>query len=156
MFDSLSPNRSRPMVLLKRVCQVFVATYLVIGAFATWRSYYQVHSLDLQTDNTVLRPGSMITTNLVSYARNRIDVRLELIQGNHLETLSAHQVLSNEWALLDPRIRRASQTVTLSQDLLNRFEAKPVLMRVTAFGRPQWGRTPPPVVRELTMEIQRN
>ena len=156
MFESLSPTRSRPMLLLKRVCQVFVATYLVIGAFATWRSYYQVHSLDLQTDSATLRPGSTITTNLISYARNRIDVRLELIQDNHLEMLSAQQVPGNEWALLDPRIRRASQTVTLSQDLLNRFEPKPVVMRVTAFGRPQWGRTPPPVVRELVLDLQPN
>ncbi|HET7287595.1 MAG TPA: hypothetical protein VFI71_08995 [Pyrinomonadaceae bacterium] len=131
-------------------------TYLVIGAFATWRSYYQVHSLDLQVDNTVLRPGSTITANLISYARNRIDVRFDLVQDNLIQTLGSQQVRGNEWALLDPRIRTAAPVVVLSRDVLDQFEARPVVVRITAIGRPQWGRTPPPVVREMVVNIQRN
>jgi hypothetical protein len=67
MFNSLSNSVPRPLLFLKRAGQVVVVTYLVIGAFATWRSYYQVHSLDLQVDNAVLHPGSTITANLISY-----------------------------------------------------------------------------------------
>lgn len=157
MFDTLSNNLPRPLLVLKRACQLVVAIYLVIGAFATWRSYYQVHSLELQTDSSVLQPGSTITANLVSYARNRIDVRFDLIQNGHVETLASRQVPGNEWALLDPRIRKASPVVVLSQEVLGQFEARPVVIRVTATGRPQWGRVPPPVVREVVvLNIQRN
>jgi hypothetical protein len=143
-------------MILKRVGQLLVGTYLVIGLIATWRSYYQVHSLDLQTDSSVLRPDSTITTRLVSYARNKIDVRLELIQDSHSETIASELVLSNEWALLDPRFRRSSQTVVLSQEMLDHFNAKPIRVRVTATGRPQWGRTPTPVVRELVLNKHQN
>ena len=156
MFDSLSNSLPRPLLFLKRAGQVLVVTYLVIGTFATWRSYYQVHSLDLQVDNAVLRPGATITANLISYARNRIDVRFDLIQDNHIQTLGSQQVRGNEWALLDPRIRTAAPVVVLSRDVLDQFEARPVVVRITATGRPQWGRTPPPVVREMLMNIQLN
>jgi hypothetical protein len=135
---------------------VLVVTYLIIGAIATWRSYYQVHSLEVQTDSAVLRPDSTITTKLVTYARNKIDVRVELIQDTHLETIASQLVLSNEWALLDPRMRDASQTVVVSRETLDHFDAKPIRVRVTAIGRPQWGRTPPPVIRELVMNVERN
>jgi hypothetical protein len=154
VFDSLSNNLPRPLLILKRAGQLLVGTYLVIGLFATWRSYYQVHSLDLQTDSAVLRPDSTISTRLVSYARNKIDVRLELIQDSHSEIIASELVLSNEWALLDPRIRSSSQTIVLSQEILDHFEARPIRVRVTATGRPQWGRTPPPVVRELVINKQ--
>ena len=156
MFSSPPNSLPRPLLFLKRAGQVLVVTYLIIGAFATWRSYYQVHSLNLQVDNSVLRPGSMITANLVSYARNRIDVRFDLVQDKHIQTLGSQQVPGNEWALLDPRIRTAAPVVVLSRDVLDQFEARPVVVRITATGRPQWGRTPPPVVREMVMNIQRN
>jgi len=156
MFDSLSNPLPRPLLFLKRAGQVFVVTYLIIGALATWRSYYQVHSLDLRVDDTILRPGSTITADLISYARNRIDVRFDLVQGNLVQTLGSQQVRGNEWALLDPRIRTAAPVVVLSRDVLDQFEARPVVVRITATGRPQWGRTPPPVVREMVMNIQRN
>ena len=156
MFDTLSNSLPRPLLFLKRAGQVLVVTYLVIGAFATWRSYYQVHSLDLKVDNAVLRPGSTITANLISYARNRIDVRFDLVQDNLIQTLGSQQVRGNEWALLDPRIRTAAPVVVLSRDVLDQFDARPVVVRITATGRPQWGRTPPPVVREMVVNIQRN
>jgi hypothetical protein len=156
MFNSLSNSVPRPLLFLKRAGQVVVVTYLVIGAFATWRSYYQVHSLDLQVDNAVLHPGSTITANLISYGRNRIDVRFDLIQDSHIQTLGSQQVRGNEWALLDPRIRTAAPVVVLSRDVLDQFEPRALVVRITATGRPQWGRTPPPVVREMVMNVQRN
>jgi hypothetical protein len=112
--------------------------------------------LDLQVDNAVLHPGSTITANLISYGRNRIDVRFDLIQDSHIQTLGSQQVRGNEWALLDPRIRTAAPVVVLSRDVLDQFEPRALVVRITATGRPQWGRTPPPVVREMVMNVQRN
>ena len=66
----------------------------------------------------------------------------------------ALQYLSdNDWAFLDPRPRQAAQTSVLTFDVLSRFEKGKALLRATALGRPQLGRTPPPVVREVEVEI---
>lgn len=156
MFDSIAIKSARPLVFLKRVCFVLLSVYMVIGLIAAYRAYYQVRSLELQSGNSILRPGSSIQTTLVSYARTTVDVRLELIQGAHTETLATMRVPGNEWAFLDPRSRRASQTAMLTADVLNRFEAGTAQLRATAIGRHQWMRLPPPVVRELAVEIQRN
>jgi hypothetical protein len=154
VFDTLSNSLPRHLLILKRAGQVLVVTYLIIGAMATWRSYYQVHSFELQSDAATLRPGSTITAKLVSYGRNKIDVRIDLIQDQHSETILAELVPGNEWALLDPRITRTAPAVVLSKETLDHFEAKPVIIRATAFGRSQWGRTPPPVVREVVVNIE--
>ena len=55
---------------------------------------------------------------------------------------------------LDPRSRHASQINLLTADLLSRFEAGKAKVRATAVGRPQLSRTPPPVVREVEVDIQ--
>lgn len=111
-------------------------------------------SLQLQSTDSILRSGSTVETAVVSYARVPIEVRLELVQGNHSETLAVYQVPKNSWAFLDPRTQQASQNANLSDDVLSRFEAGKVLLRATATGRLQLTRLPPPLVRELVVEIR--
>ena len=100
-----------------------------------------------------LRDGSVVETTLVSYARTTIDVRLELIQGSHAETIATKRVRGNEWALFDPRSRQASESTVLTAELLDRFNKGPAQLRATAVGREQWTRLPPPVVREIIVAI---
>lgn len=90
-----------------------------------------------------------------SSGRTTIDVRVELIQAGHSETLAVQQVRGNDWASFDPRPRRASQSVVLTPDQLARFLPAPAAVRATATGRRQWLRLPPPTVREAAVEIQR-
>ena len=153
MFESLTIREARSMVLLKRAFQLVVAVYLVIGLMAFYRMWFQVRSLELHSTDSILRPGSTIETNLGSYARTPIEVRLELVQGAHAETFALQHLPDNDWAFLDPRPRQASQTNVLTADVLNRFKAGKALVRATAVGRPQLSRTPPPVVREVEVEI---
>ncbi len=154
MFDSLSFQDARPIAYLKKAILVFLAVFLIIGMVSTHRAYVQVRSLKLHTD-PILHSGSDIQTTVVSSGRTPVDVQVELIQGTHSEMVGVQHVPKNNLAFFDPRTREASQTVVLSPELLARYQSGTAQVRATAIGRMQWTRTPPPVVRELSIEIQR-
>jgi hypothetical protein len=156
MFESLSIHEARSIILLKRVFLLVFAAFLVIGMIAAYRAWFQVKSLEVRSTDLIVRPGSDVQTTVTSYARTPVDVRLELIQGAHAETLAIQHVPDNDWAFFDPRTRQASQSVVLTRSVLDRFETGRAYLRATAIGRPQWMRLPPPVVREVVVEIQRN
>lgn len=148
-------RETRWLVLLKRAGLVAVSVYLAIGMIALFRAVTQIHSLDLQSDG-IVRSGSAITSTVVSYARVPIDVRIELVQDAHTEIVAVQRVQKNAWALLDPRTREATQTAVLTDDLLGRFAGGKAIVRATASGRQQFGRVPPPMVREVTVNIRRD
>lgn len=106
MFESLARKDSRSRALLKATLVVLLVVYLSIGMMAAYRAWFQVKSLDLKTNDSVLRHGSVVETILVSYARTTIDVRVELIQGSHAETIATKRLRGNEWAFFDPRSRQ--------------------------------------------------
>lgn len=153
MFQ-IEVRETRWLVFLKRACVIVIAVYLVIGMIALYRAVTQIHSLELQSDG-VLRKGSAVKATVVSYARVPIDLRIELIQDDHAELVAVQQVQKNEWSLLDPRTREATQTAVLTDDLLGRFESGKAIVRATAIGRLQFDRRPPPMVREVFVDIQR-
>jgi hypothetical protein len=154
MFERLSTEDSKPIALLKKAMLVFLALFLLDGIISSYRAYFQVRSLELDSPGLVLHSGSTICTAVVSSGRTYVDVKLELIQGAHTETLATQRVPSNEYAFFDPRAQHATQTVTLTPELLTRLQSGPAQLRATAFGHSQWMRTPPPVVRELAVSIQ--
>jgi hypothetical protein len=98
VFDGLSIQDARPIAYLKRAIIIALTVFLAVGAVASHRAYYQVRSLELYSTERVLHSGSAIRTDVVSYARTPVDVRIELIQGAHSETLAAQLVRDNEWA----------------------------------------------------------
>lgn len=147
-------RETRWLVYLKRAGVVVVGVYLVIGMIALYRALTQIHSLELQSDG-IVRKGSAVKATVVSYARVPIDLRIELVQDAHSEVVAVQLVQKNEWSLLDPRTREASQTAVLTDDVLERFEGGKAIVRATAFGRLQFGHLPPPMVREVTVDIQR-
>ena len=168
MFQPLPNRRPFVLVLLKRLCLAVLGAYLVIGLMSAYRAWYQVKSLDLKLtgSGSVFRPidrraepiagimnGSVFEADLVSYARTHIDVRLELVQGQRAETLAFGTLPGNEWAFWDPRLRQRSFKVTLTDDVLSHFQPGRATLRATATGRHQWMRLPPPVVREMTVEL---
>ena len=155
MFDSLPSSEPRPLALLKRATLVFLALCFVTAVASGHRAYFQVRDLVLRLDGHALRAGSVVETEVVSSGRTLVDVRVELVQGSHVETLALQRLPDNEWAAIDPRTRRASQRVVLTADLLARFGAGAAVVRATATGRPQWMRLPPPTVRESAVELER-
>ena len=153
MFETRAIPEARGIVLLKRVFTIVVSVYLVIGMISAYRAFYQVRSVEIQSAD-VLQNGSAISTNVVSYARGPVDVRIELVQDGHAATVGVFRVRGNQWALFDPRTQHGSQTVMLTDDVLRQFANGKAIVRATAIGRPQWGRLPPPLVRERVVNIQ--
>lgn len=168
MFQPLPSQRSFAFVLLRRLCFVVLSAYLVIGLISAYRAWYQVKSLELRlegsgslfdpNDNRAeivggVANGSVFEADLVSYARTHIDVRLELVQGTNSETLAFGTLPGNEWGFWDPRTRQRSFKTVLTDEVLNHFQPGRAKLRATATGRHQWMRLPPPVVREITVEL---
>ena len=156
MFDSLPSKESRPLALLKRATLALLFVCFVTALASGHRAYFQVRDLSLRVDALTLRAGSVVETEVVISGRTHVDVRVELVQGSHAETLAAQVVPGNEWASFDPRTRRASQRVVVTPEQLSRFKEGAALLRATATGRPQWTRLPPPAVRESAVEIRRD
>lgn len=154
MFETNLIRDTRAIAWLKRAFAIVVSVYLVIGMMALYRALVQVRSLEVQSPD-VLQVGSPVTATLVSYARVPLEVRLELVQSGHAETVAVNLVPDNEWALLDPRTRESSQTAVLTADVLKRFAEGKAIVRATAIRREQLTRLPPPVVSEREVEIQR-
>jgi hypothetical protein len=155
MFESLDLKESRPLALLRRAALAFLALCSVTALASGYRAYFQVRGLELRVDAPVLRAGAAVEMEMVSSGRTHVDVRVELIQGTHAETLTAQTVPGNEWGSIDPRTRHGIQKVTLTPEVLSRFREGAAVLRATATGRPQWMRLPPPTVRETAVEIRR-
>ena len=153
MFEGLRIREGRSMLWVMRVLKVIVVAYLTIGLTAGYRAWFQIKSVELRSADSVVRAGSTIQTTVVSYARVPIEVRLELVQGSHAETITIQSVPKNTWAFLDPRTREASQAAVLSADVLNRFAPGEAKVRATVSGRFQLGHLPAPVVREVAVKI---
>ena len=142
----------RWLTIVKRFLLLIVAFHLLVGIVSSYRAYYQIHSLDIVT-NPVLQPGSVVQTKVVTYGRSFADVKLELIQGGLAVTLHEQRVAANEFGFYDPRAQKAEFSVSLTPQTLEQFTSEPAFLRATAVGRHQWMRLPPPVVREVQVEI---
>ena len=155
MFDAVPNREATPLRVLRRATQVLIAGLLVIGMISAYRAWVQVRQLELKTSEPTLRMGSIVETEVVSSGRTTVDVYLDLIQGTHTERLSVLNVRGNEFGFFDPRSKQASQKVTISNEVLARFQPGEAQLRAIAIGRHQFFRLPPPVVRELRVEINR-
>jgi hypothetical protein len=152
----LHPRISRDppsLRVVKRVILVALAIHVAMALLSGWRAWFQIRRLDLAVRAGTLQAGDRVEARVVSWARTFVDVRLELVQGAHAETLGTHLVPRNRDPASDPRPRSATLAVTLTPELLGRFRPGPAVVRATAIGRSQWLRVPPPMVREAPVTI---
>jgi len=153
MFDELTVHDARPILWLKRLFVFVIVALLVIGAVSSHRAYFQVRSLELNAPHT-LAAGSVVNTSVVGSGRTQVDVEVDLIQGTHSERLQHLHLTGNNLAFFDPRTQHGSDSVTLTSEILSRFQPGPARLRAVATGREQWTRLPPPTVREVEVEIK--
>ena len=135
------------------VIALVLVMYVIPGLFSSYRAWVQIHSLQLIVPRKDLRVGDTIRVNTVSWARTWVDVDLVLIQGTRSDTLAWHEIPKNHNASIDPRWRRDSMSVVLTQSLLAGFAQGAATIRARAIGGPQWLRTPPPLVRESVVQL---
>ena len=148
-------EESRGSRIGKRLVLWFVLLQLPIGAMSSYRAWVQILDLTLRSESTVLRSGTTVRSEIVSWARTESDARIELVQGDRVEMLGEVYVARNHEPVFDPRPKRDSVVITLTPAVLARFDNGPARLRASALGRPQWLRTPPPTVRELAVVIDR-
>ena len=137
----------------RRILIFLTALFLLDGVASSYRAWVQVLSLSLQLADTVVAPGSGVQVNVKTSGRTFVQVRVELTQSGRTEVLALEEIPKNLDAGLDPRPQRRVMEVPLPPTLWDRFHSGPAVLRATATGRPQWLRTPPPTVRELTITL---
>ena len=153
MFDELTVHDARPILWLKRLFVFVIVALLLIGAVSSHRAYFQVRSLELNAPHT-LSAGSVVHTAVIGSGRTQVDVEVDLIQGTHSERLQHLHLTGNNLAFFDPRQQHGSDSVTLTAEMLSKFQPGAARLRAVATGREQWTRLPPPTVRELEVEIK--
>lgn len=153
MFDELAIPDARPILWMKRVFVAVVVALLAIGMVASHRAYFQVRSLELNAPQ-VLSAGAVVNASVVGSGRTQVDVNVDLIQGTHSEQLFHLHLSGNELAFFDPRQKYGSESVVLTSETLSKFQPGAARLRAVATGRPQWGRLPPPTVREVDAQVR--
>ena len=138
------------IALVRKALIILVVVHIPLALWSGYRAIVQVQRLALYDG------GSTVRVDVVSSGRGPVDVRLEMIQGIHVETLGVLRVPSSGNPAYDPRFQRGSMAVALTPAVLARFQPGAALLRATATGRPQWLRTPPPEVREVSVELPRD
>lgn len=141
------------MKWVRRLCIVLFAMYAVPGLFASYRAWVQVRSLELILPATTLRSGDTIRVHAVSWARTTVTVRLLLVQAGRVETLAVRRIPSNVNASIDARWRRDSIVVPLTAATLAGFTRGTAAVHASAVGQSQWLRTPPPLFRQTTVQL---
>lgn len=144
---------ARSLRVLFWIIVPFAAAHLILATISGYRAIVQVYHVELATDTPMLRAGTTVNVAVATSGRATVDAELELIQAAHAETLAVLLVRDHTNASYDPRTIHASQRVTLTSDRLARFHPGAARLRVTANGRSQWLRVPPPVIREQQVEI---
>ena len=153
MFDQLTIQDARPILWLKRSFMFVIVAFLMIGAVSAHRAYFQLRSLELNAPRELF-VGSVVNASAVGSGRNKIDVDVDLIQGAHSERLLHLHLSGNELAFFDPRPKYGSSSVVLTSEILSKFQPGAARLRAVGIGRPQWGRIPPPTMREMEVEIK--
>jgi hypothetical protein len=143
----------RSTVLIRRSILAILLVLMPLFAISSYRAYVQIKSFDLAVPDSLLRDGGRIDAHVVSWARTFVQLRIELIQGHRVDTLAIKEVPRNWDPVFDFRPRRDSLTVTLTPQMLERFQPGPALVRAAARGSMQWLREPPPQVRERAVLI---
>ena len=152
-FSERASAGSRLFRIAQRVILIVVLLFATIGAWSAYRAWVQVRALDLRVMTPDLRPGLPVVVQVVTSGRAAVDVRLELVQGTHVEMLATLRVAGSRDGFFDPRTRQGSMTPSFTPEFLAHFQPGPAVLRATAIGRPQWMRTPPPVVKEMAVIV---
>lgn len=141
--------------MLRKLVLVPIALLLASGVLASYRAYFPVRDVTLLLPESALRAGSPVRAVTRSSGRGPVEVRIELVQGARSELIAVQRLRGRRFAFWDPRAVETTLTSAVSRELIERFEPGPAVLRATATGSRAWLRQPPPVVRDVAVEIRR-
>jgi len=146
---------SRVQSALRRVGQAMLVVLVPLALWSGYRAWVQVWALDVSVQESTIRPGSVITVSALTSGRVYVDLRLELMQNGHAHLVATARVDTNRNPAMDPRPRHGGMTVVVTEEISKRWQPGSATLRVTATGRMQFLREPPPDVRELRVDLAR-
>jgi hypothetical protein len=144
---------SRLFRVFRRVAVIVVLLYAAVGAWSVYRAWVQVRTLALRVVSDDVRPGIPALVDVVTSGVTIVDVKLELVQGSHSETLATLRIVPARQAFFNPRIRQGTMMPSFTPEFLAHFQGGPAIVRATATGRRKWLVTPGPVVKEVPVVI---
>jgi hypothetical protein len=148
------PDREPPAMLwVRRVVIAAAVLTILLFSWSIYRRVWQVLRLDLRTSSTVIVPGTVVSTDVITTGEVPNPIRLELVQGAHFEILMERHGGMPTVRSFDPRLFRYTPTITISPGLLARFTPGPATLRLTGVGMQKLLRTPPPRIRELPVTL---
>ena len=104
------------------------------------RAVVQIYSVGLETPR-IIRAGSVVTARVSTAGRTYVDARIDLEQGKTVEQLGFMRITSNNLSSNDFRPKRVVFDGRIPEDVLARFKAGQVQLRVTAEGHSRRGST---------------
>jgi hypothetical protein len=141
------------MRLLKRASAIFVIAFVALGLFSGFRALVQVLGLELKVSDAILRPDTELSVEALTSGRVAVSVSLLFTQDGAATELDDILVIEDSDPSFDPRFKRGRVTLRIPPELLADFHPGPLVIRAIARGGPQWLRTPPPTVREVTVTV---
>lgn len=144
---------SRLIRVFKRVAIIVVLLYGAVAAWSVYRAWVQVRSLELRVVSDNVRPGIPALVEVVTSGVTVVDVKLELVQGPHTETVATLRIVPARQPFFNPRIRQGTMMPSFTPEFLAHFQPGPAIVRATATGRRKWLMTPGPVVRDVPVVI---
>jgi len=154
MFDVLREGKFEG--ILRIGVLVPVIPFLIAGAVASHRAYFQLRRLEVRIESADLHAGSEVQAEAVSSGRVPVTLSLQIIQGRQVCVLDSRIVPASRDAFFDPRTVQGGLSVRVTPEMLASFTEGPAVVRATLRGRPQWMREPPPLVREIGVRLNRN
>ena len=149
------PRReSRVVLWVRRALIAVVCVHSVLFCWSIYRRIWQVLRIEARMSSPVLTPGSTVGFDVVTSGETNNVIRLDLVQGEHREILIEQRARTNAFSAYDPRVFRYTPMVSITPELLARFQAGPATLRVTGFGGQKLLRTPPARVREVRVELR--
>ena len=142
-------------IWVRRVSIALFAAHFLLAGWSLVRRIWQVWRIDLQVSSVVLSPGATVSYDVITTGETRNRIVLELVQGMRAETLDEQRARISAVSMYDVRVFKNVRTVTITPELLERFEPGSATLRLTGFGGQKILRTPPPRVREIAVQIRR-
>jgi hypothetical protein len=132
---------------------ITIGLHVVFGAWSANRAWVQVRSLDVDIPIGALRAGWTPRISVVTSGRTSATVYVTIVQDGRADTISVHSIGGHRDGFWDPRFISRTFSPRVSARQAERLTAGRAILRAEAHGRPQWLRTPPPVVREVPVIV---
>lgn len=154
LFDHRLSEEWIGFTILRRVIIAAAIVHFSLAAVSGYRAIVQVYRVAIESSSLNLTTGSPVTARIVTSGRTFVNAKLELIQRGQAATIASVLVRENDFFFYDPRPHREAFVALVPRDVFTRFKPGTAVLRLTAAGRSQLLRVPPPKVQEMQIHLR--